>query len=66
MNEVPKMISTKDLSYIEDMINWNFTYCKKSNMYLSMIVNEDVLKFIEGVNKMHKKHILALIKIIGE
>ena len=25
MKSVPNIISTKDLSYIEDMLNWNFT-----------------------------------------
>lgn len=29
MNEVPTMVSTKDLSYIEDMLKWNFTLIKK-------------------------------------
>lgn len=29
MEKVPDMISTKDLSYIEDMFNWHFIICKK-------------------------------------
>ena len=29
MNTVPAMVSTKDLSYLEDMMNWNFTLSKR-------------------------------------
>ena len=33
MKSVPNIISTKDLSYLEDMLNWNFILIKKINNY---------------------------------
>lgn len=43
MNTVPAMVSTKDLSYLEDMMNWNFTLSKKAN-HFSNEVQDVVLK----------------------
>lgn len=43
MNTVPAMISTKDLSYLEDMMNWNLTLSKKAEHY-SKEVKEEALK----------------------
>ena len=42
MKTVPNIISTKDLSYIEDMLNWKFILIKKMNNYMNDI--QDVLK----------------------
>ena len=38
----PKMISTKDLSYIEDMFKWNDTTLKKVAHYLDMCEDENL------------------------
>ena len=43
MNTVPAMVSTKDLAYLEDMMNWNFTLSKKAN-HFSTEVTDVVLK----------------------
>ena len=37
MKSVPNIISTKDLSYLEDMLNWNFILIKKINNYFNDI-----------------------------
>lgn len=51
MKSVPNIISTKDLSYLEDMLNWNFILIKKVNNYLNDIKDEDVIKCFEKVYK---------------
>lgn len=51
MKSVPNIISTKDLSYLEDMLNWNFNLIKKINNYLNMIKDEDVKKELEKASK---------------
>lgn len=51
MKSVPNIISTKDLSYIEDMLNWNFTLIKKINNYLSLVKDEGVKKELEKAKK---------------
>ena len=51
MKSVPNIISTKDLSYIEDMLNWNFILIKKINNYLNNIKDEDVVKSFDKAYK---------------
>lgn len=51
MKSVPNIISTKDLSYLEDMLNWNFVLIKKINNYLSDIRDEDVVKTFDKAYK---------------
>ncbi len=51
MKSVPNIISTKDLSYLEDMLNWNFTLIKKINNYLYLVKDEGVKKELEKAKK---------------
>ena len=51
MKSVPNIISTKDLSYLEDMLNWNFILIKKLNNYIDCIKDETVLKTLEKAKK---------------
>ena len=50
MKNVPNIISTKDLSYLEDMLNWNFVLIKKLNNYLSIVEDEDVINLFDKAN----------------
>ena len=52
MKCVPKIISTKDLSYINDMLNWLHTISKKLNHYTELIEDEDILTEIENSNDL--------------
>ncbi len=47
MKNVPNIISTKDLAYIEDMLNWKFILIKKINNYLNNIEDKDVKNVLE-------------------
>lgn len=51
MKSVPNIISTKDLSYLEDMLNWNFVLIKKINNYLNDIKDDDVVKSFDKAYK---------------
>ena len=64
MQEIPKMISTKDLSYIEDMMNWNLIFSKKAHMYKNMIKDKEIKKLIASVAKMHSEHYNSLLEIL--
>lgn len=66
MNTVPNMISTKDLSYISDMINWNITAGKSAHHFANECQLEDVKKMMEVVRDMHAKHLAMLIDILKE
>ena len=45
MKQIPEMISTKDLSYLEDMFNWNYTLYKKLNTYIEEVNDEEIVEF---------------------
>ena len=52
MQNVPNIISTKDLSYICDMFNWNFTTAKKALNYSNNVtdneIKEELLNILNG------------------
>ena len=64
MNEVPNIISTKDLAYIEDMIKWNLIIGKKIKMYQNIIKDEEVKELFKNILKMHLKHYKELMGIL--
>lgn len=64
MNEVPNIISTKDLDYIKDMLKWNFVLVKKANFFMEVITDEDAKKLIEKVIKVHKSQYEKIIDIL--
>jgi len=53
MKKIPKMISTKDLSYICDMFNWHLIAAKKLESYLSQGQEQEITKKIEELCQMH-------------
>ena len=66
MKEVPNIISTKDLSYIKDMLSWNLVMAKKSKEYLKLIGDKDVKELLKKVNEVHKSHYEMLLEIISQ
>ncbi len=46
MKSVPNIISSKDLSYIEDMLNWKFILIKKINNYIEITEDNDIKKVL--------------------
>lgn len=65
MKEVPNIISTKDLSYIKDMLSWNLVMAKKSKEYLNLVGDKDVKELLKKVNEVHKSHYEMLLEIIS-
>lgn len=65
MKQVPNIISTKDLSYLEDMFNWHFIICKKAYEYTSLIEDEEIITFMKEVFKKHHKICESIIKKLG-
>lgn len=64
MNEVPNIISTKDLDYIKDMLKWNFVLVKKANFFMEVITDDDTKKVIEKVIKVHKNQYEKIMDIL--
>lgn len=64
MNTVPNIISTKDLAYLEDMFNWNFTASKKAHHFVSEVKDEDIRKIMEEAAIMHANHAKKILAIL--
>lgn len=65
MNEPPVMISTKDLSYISDMFEWNFTASKVSNDFKDKVTDSEIKDLISRVSMMHANVCRKLVAILG-
>lgn len=62
---VPNIISTKDISYLSDMFQWNFNISKNCNNVSQYIQLEEVKSiFLESKN-IHKEICQAILDILG-
>lgn len=64
MKETPYMITSKDLLYLEDMMNWNLIMNKKIKEYLECVDSEEVKELLNKAKKMHKKHFKEILTIL--
>ena len=62
---VPNIISTKDLSYLSDMFQWNFNISKNSKNILSDIQLEEVKNIFSESAKLHKEICENILEILG-
>lgn len=54
-NEVPNVISCKDLDYLCDMFNWNYISYKKTCFAKESIENNNLKEMLEkAINTFHK------------
>ncbi len=58
--KAPNLISTKDLSYLEDMLSWNFLAMKKAHFLAKHVQDQDIKHALEKVGKMHAEHFKKL------
>ncbi len=66
MNKVPNIISTKDLSYICDMFQWNFTASKKALHFSNEVKDEEIIAELKNIYDMHKNICNNLLNILNE
>lgn len=64
MDNVPKMISTKDLDYICDMLNWNLVACKKARYFANEVMQQDIANELQTIANMHQKHYNTLLNLL--
>lgn len=65
MNQVPNIISSKDLDYLSDIFNWNFTLSKKSLKYSKEVKLENVRNICEKTAILASKNCHEIINILG-
>ncbi len=64
MDKVPKMISTKDLDYIKDMLHWNLVASKKANHYLNYLQDQEAKELIKEASLRHAKHYQTILNFL--
>ena len=64
MEQVPAIISTKDLSYLSDMFEWNFIAAKKALHYINQVQDEELKKELDKIYRMHEKHLKKILELL--
>lgn len=62
--EVPTMISGKDLDYLSDIFNWNFNACKLANHFYLNSQDQEIKEMMEKAYEIHKEHAKAVLNIL--
>ncbi len=65
MNNVPNIISTKDLLTLSDLFEWHFIACKKCDDYAQKIVNTEIKDKVSAMGKGHASYCQKIIKMLG-
>lgn len=64
MDTVPKIISCKDLLYLEDMFKWNYNAVKQVNNYIDRVKDKEIKELFNKIINMHKSNMEFIIKIL--
>lgn len=64
MEQVPAIISTKDLSYLSDIFEWNFVAAKKTLHFSNEVNDEEIKKELDKTYKMHEKHLKKILELL--
>ena len=64
-NVVPNIITVKDLDYLSDMFNWNYSGYKEMFNSLENIKDEDVKNMISRVSDMLYDNMTNILNILG-
>ena len=65
-NEVPNIITGKDLDYLADMFNWNYGALKKMSIAVNQVENEEIKEIlIKGYN-LFKNNLNLILSLLNE
>lgn len=65
-NEVPNIISGKDLDYLSDMFQWNYGALKKMNVAVNNVQDEQIKNVLEKGYNLFKNNLNVIISILNE
>lgn len=64
-NEVPNIISCKDLDYLSDMFEWNYGAYKKTYNSIDKVTDEEVKKILQEGSELFKHNMNQILGILG-
>lgn len=65
-DEVPFIITGKDLDYLSDAFNWEYGAYKAAVAASDSITDEKLSKHALNVSKMHNNHMIKILEILKE
>ena len=65
-NEVPNIITGKDLDYLSDMFNWNYIELKKTNEALNNVEDEEIASILEKGYNLFNNNLNVILSILNE
>ena len=65
-NEVPKIITGKDLDYLSDMFNWNYEGIKKVNTAITNVEDQEITTLLEKGYNLFKNNLNVVLSILNE
>lgn len=64
--EVPNIISCKDLDYLSDMFTWNYGAYKTTYNAISSVTDEELSKQLEKASNIFYKSMQKILSILNE
>ncbi|MGM9876553.1 MAG: hypothetical protein ACI310_04920 [Bacilli bacterium] len=64
-NVVPNIVTGKDLDYLSDMFNWNYSGYKEMFNSLENIKDEEIKNMISKVSNMLYDNMTNILNILG-
>ena len=65
-NEVPNIITGKDLDYLSDMFNWNYEALKKMNVAVNQTKDEQLKNTLQKGYNLFKNNLNVILSILNE
>lgn len=65
-NEVPNILTGKDLDYLSDMFQWNYGALKKMNVATSQVQDEQIKIVLEKGYNLFKNNLNVILSILEE
>jgi hypothetical protein len=66
MQQPPQVVSTKDASYLTDMLSWNLLAMKKAHFFAGQCQDIEVKTELEKCGQMHQRHYQTLLNHLIE
>jgi len=64
-NEVPNIITGKDLDYLSDMFNWNYEALKKTNMGINNVEDEEIVITLKECYNLFNNNLNVILSILN-
>mgnify|MGYP004573164211 FL=1 len=65
-NEVPNIITNKDLDYLSDMFNWNYSALKKMNVAVNQVKNEEIKENLTKGYNLFQNNLNLVLSLLNE